>query len=425
MHIPRNPPDTDRILSDDSTFDAILSPEAGRLAKEYNRRYLHWSEVRNRDTGSLEPDIVWTRMKLARSDSSTALRFDGTLYCYSLPNTAMSQLHEFDMRASVGMFPESIDAHRRAYYSISSIMEESIASSQMEGAVTTTKKAKEMLRRSIQPKDKSEHMILNNYNAMLFIKDHTDQPLSPDLIKDIHRIVTDGTLDERYRGTFRDNDDIVVQDALSGEVFHQPIPKEKIEVGIRDLCDFVNNDEEFIHPVVKGIILHYVIACTHPFEDGNGRVARTLFYWYEMKSGYWLMEYLALSKYIKDHKGKYEQAYIFAESDENDITYFILYNLKALLDSVNAFESYLKHKMDEEREVKALLSGSGFNERQIGIINGLRNGDEITVSSICKQFGVSINTARADIKLLRNAGMIKESGRDVNAMVYSWTGKGL
>lgn len=376
-----------------------------------------------RDTGPFDPDTVWARMKLVRMDNSITLVFGKTHYHYLMSDRMMKMLHEFDMRASVGLFPDTIEPHRKAYYSVSSLMEESIASSQMEGAVTTTKKAKEMLRKNIRPKDKSERMIVNNYRAMLFIKEHTEQPLTPEFIRDIHRIVTEGTLDEKYMGVFRDNDDVVVQDSLSGEVFHQPIPRDEVESAIQQLCDFINDEGEFLHPVIKGIILHYAIAYIHPFEDGNGRVARTLFYWYELKSGYWLMEYLALSRYIKDHKGKYEESYVFGETDGNDMTYFILYNLRALMDSVDKFEDYLKRKIEEERSTSIRLSDYGLNDRQIRIIASIMNGGTVSVRSIENQYKVSLNTARADVKRLIEAGLLTETGREVNMKVYSWSGK--
>ncbi len=422
MHLPGNPPAIDEILFDKQKSKDVLSEEVKEYAKDFNKRYLHWSEVRLRDTGPFDPDVVWARMKLSRMDGSVALVFGGVRYNYFISDRIMKALHEFDLRAAVGMFPDAVDSHRKAYYSVSSLMEESIASSQMEGAVTTTKRAEEMLRKRIRPKDKSERMIVNNYNAMLFIKDHTGQPLTPDFIKDIHSIVTDGTLDEKYMGRFRDNDDVVVQDSLSGEVFHQPVPKEEVEPSISHLCDFINDESEFLHPVIKGIILHYAVAFIHPFEDGNGRVARTLFYWYELKSGYWLMEYLALSRYIKDHKGKYEEAYVFGETDGNDMTYFILYNLKALMDSVDRFENYLKRKMAEERDIKAKLSGRGLNDRQIRVVAGIMDGGTVTVRSIVSQHKMSLNTARADIRVLVDAGILVETGREVNMKVYSWSG---
>lgn len=425
MRLPNNPPVVKDILTHMDDINDIFSEDLDGYAKDFNKRYLHWSEVRYRDTGPFEPDVVWARMKLVRAGNSITLSFGGTPYRYFISDGMMKMLHEFDMRATAGLFPDTVDNLRRVYYSVSSLMEESIASSQMEGAITTTKKAKEMLRKNTHPKDKSERMIVNNYKAMLFIKDNTKTDLTPEFIRDIHKIVTDGTLDEKYRGRFRDNDDVVVMNPLSGEVPHQPIPYVDIESSIQQLCDFINDDSEFIHPVIKGIIMHYVTAYIHPFEDGNGRVARTLFYWYELKKGYWLMEYLALSRYIKDHKGKYEDSYVLGETDDNDMNYFILYNLKALTDSVDRFENYLKRKMDEEQSLKDSLSEYGLNDRQVRVIASLMNGGTVTVKSIQNQYKVSLNTSRSDIRTLVGMGLLVESGREVNTKVYSWSGKKL
>lgn len=423
MHLPRNPPVLETILSDEKRSKMILSDDIGKIAREYNERYLHWSEVRLRKTEGFDADTVWARMKLSRMDSGNTLNFGRTQYTYCITDRTMRILREFDMNTSSGILPETMDDSRKVYHSVSSLMDESIASSQMEGAVTTTKVAKELLSKNLHPKDRSERMIVNNYRAMLFIKDHKEEPLTPDLIKEIHRIVTDRTLDERLTGRFRDNDDVVVQDSLTGEVFHTPIPKEEIELSIRQLCDFINDENGFLHPIIKGIILHYAIAFIHPFEDGNGRVARTLFYWYELKSGYWLMEYLTISKYIKEHKSKYEESYIFGETDGNDMTYFILYNLKALTDSSDRFKEYLRRKTEEERTVADDLSGSGLNSRQIGIVTSLMNGETVTVRSVQKQYGVSLNTSRADIRLLLEMGLLNATGKEVNMKVYSWSGK--
>ena len=425
MHLPRNPPKIEDILSDEGKSKDILSEEVGEYAKRFNERYLHWSEVRFRDTGGFDSDIVWARMKIVRMDNSATLTLGKTHHRYNIPDRMMRMLREFDTRATAGSFPDITDPHRRIYYSVSSLMEESIASSQMEGAMTTTRDAKAMLRNNIRPRDRSERMILNNYRAMMFVKERTDRQLTPGFIREIHSIVTDGTLDDGYRGRFRYNDDVVVQDSLSGEVFHQPVPEEQIESAIQELCDFINDGDDLLHPLIKGSILHYAIGFIHPFEDGNGRVARTLFYWYGLRSGYRTMEYLAMSRYIRDHKGRYEESFVFGETDDNDMTYFILYNLKALLESVDGFGEYLERKAMEERMVGSELSDHGLNDRQIGIITGLMDGGTVTVRSIENQYKVSLNTARADVRVLVDKGLLVETGREVNAKVYSWSGKGM
>ena len=82
MHVPRNPPDTERILSDARYAGTILSEAVSRYARDFNERYLHWSEVRRRDTGDIDPDIVWARMKLAREDNCARVSLDDTVFSY-------------------------------------------------------------------------------------------------------------------------------------------------------------------------------------------------------------------------------------------------------------------------------------------------------------------------------------------------------
>ena len=420
--MPRNPPDTEHLLRDDRYSGIILSEEVGRYARDFNGLYLHWSEVRRRDTGSIDPDIVWARMKLAREDNCARVSLDDTVFSYVVTEDLLKKISEFDMKIGYGVFSESEGFLEKGCYSADSLMEESIASSQAEGAVTTAGKAREMLRRNLRPKDKSETMILNNYRAMQFIKKHVGDALTPEFIKHVHKLVTDGTMDEGYVGRFRDNDGVVVQDPVSGEVFHRPVPADRIEAYIAQLCDLVNR-MDMVHPLIKGMILHYALAYIHPFEDGNGRVARSLFYWYELDHGYPVMEYLSLSRYIRDHKGRYGEAYVFGETDGNDMTYFFLYNLEALIDSAEEFQRYLSKRIGEERSVRIRISG--LNDRQVSVMTDVLNGGAVTVRSIMAEYGVSLNTARADIRVLLERGLLRESGRETNAKVYTWSGQDL
>ena len=97
----------------------------------------------------------------------------------------------------------------RTQYLISSIMEEAIASSQMEGASTTRKVAKDMLRKQTKPINKSQQMILNNYNTIRYLVDNKDLAFSVDVLKDIHRSIANKTLDNsEYEGKFRTDNSV-------------------------------------------------------------------------------------------------------------------------------------------------------------------------------------------------------------------------
>src|SRR6201999_3882984 len=92
-----------------------------------------------------------------------------------------------------------------------------------------------------------------------------------------------------------------------------------LEELIERFCDFANstNDTDFVHPIIREIILHFLIGYIHPFADGNGRTARALFYWYLLTKGYWLIEYMSVSRIILASKAQYARAYQHTEKDEN------------------------------------------------------------------------------------------------------------
>ena len=93
-------------------------------------------------------------------------------------------------------------------YLIKSLVEEAINSSQLEGASTTRHVAKEMIRQGRDPKDKSEQMILNNFHAMQFIRDFKEDELTPSFLFELHRILTEKTLDDPEKaGVFRSEND--------------------------------------------------------------------------------------------------------------------------------------------------------------------------------------------------------------------------
>ena len=310
------------------------------------------------------------------------------------------------------IFPE--DKTTQELYLISSIMEEAIASSQMEGAATTREAAKDMLRKKISPKDKSQRMILNNYNTINFIRDHAKESLTPELIMEIHRMMTENALDipDAVGRLRRDDENIVVGNGITGETVHTPPSAECLSDFLNSLCAFFNdeNTEIFIHPIIKAITIHFLVGYYHPFADGNGRTARALFYWYMMKSNYWLVQYLSISRIIKGSKKSYEKAFLYSEADGNDIGYFVQYNLEVLLKSFEALSRYIKRKNNERKKSEKLLHLGNITARQADILSlCIENPDIVLVSTdIVGKFGVTHNTAKSDLRNLTEKGYLSE-----------------
>jgi Fic family protein len=306
-----------------------------------------------------------------------------------------------------------IPSENRERYLISSLMEEAIYSSQMEGAATTRKVAKDMLRRQVTPKDKSQQMIVNNYQTIRFIVENKYNTLTPELVLHIHHLMTEKTLnDPEDSGRLRKNNDVVVEDGITHEIVHTPPSFEELPTFLKELCKYFNetNAKVFIHPIIRGIIIHYMIAYMHPFVDGNGRTARALFYWYMMKQGYWLTEYLSISRVIAMSKKSYEKAYQYVEADYHDLGYFISYNLKVLDQSFKQLQNYIKKKQEEKMLANTFLQLGEINERQAQIIRMyMENPKEVlTVKDLQNKFMVTATTAKSDIVGLMKRGLLDE-----------------
>jgi Fic family protein len=302
-------------------------------------------------------------------------------------------------------------------------MEEAIASSQLEGASTTRRVAKEMLRTGRGPRDISERMILNNYRAIMRVGTLRDEPLTPERVLELHRIVTDGTLEDPDSGgrLQRPGEErVAVYDPADNTLLHAPPPADQLPDRLEQLCRFANGDppEPFIHPVIRAIVVHLWLAYDHPFEDGNGRTARALFYWVMASQGYWLTEYLSISRLLNRAPAQYRRAFLLTETDELDATYFIAYQLEIVIRSIEELHSYLRSKMRELQQTERLLRRSGLNHRQLALLgHALRHPDaDYTYQSHAMSHRVVRQSARRDLLELADEGYLQQRrvGRTVH-----------
>lgn len=371
--------------------------------QQLNTDYPYWDKAKRLNADPISPTQLWFALKWLRQSGRTLLKFGKYTFSYTINDEILESLHHFDMNIG-GSLTHSliIPTENKNTYLISSIMEEAIASSQMEGAATTRKVAKDMLRKKEKPRDKSQQMILNNYRTIQYIKEHAEDCFSIEKLKEIHRLMTENTLDnEQESGAFRNHNDIIIMDNITGDVAHVPPDYNTLEELLADVELFFNrNSSLFIHPIIKAIIIHFIVSYIHPFIDGNGRTARALFYWYMVQHGYWLIEYISISRSIYKTKKMYERAFLYTEYDENDLTYFILYHLRTMKKAFEELKVYLKRKTEENKSISLLTTIKGINARQAQIIQMVKEKANImfTVSEIENRFGISNFTARSDLE---------------------------
>ena len=391
-----------------------IDPNIMPVVDKVNADYEYWDKAKYKKLPEgFTPQMLWANVKASRLRSMIPV---WNKYSINLCVTSQMQrlCHEFDMK--FGSFWEvegDTQSSEKKYYLSSSLMEEAIYSSKMEGASTTRIVAKDMLRKKKSPQNKSQQMIVNNYNTIQYIVEHKDEPLTEELLLTIHRLMTEKTLDNpEDAGRFRTNDKVVVADMVEGDIIYIPPSFQEIPEFVESLCDFFNNDNPrtFIHPIIRGIIVHFMLAFMHPFIDGNGRTARALFYWYMLKEGYKLTEYISISRVIAKSKSNYEKAFRYVENDGNDMGYFVAYNLGALEISFQQLRDYIQRKQREKSAASSFMMAGNINQRQALVLQQLKEepGTIFTVKDVQEQFSVSSMTARKDLSDLVKQGYMTE-----------------
>jgi len=380
--------------------------------------YLHWDELRRRRPPfGLSKEEWWAAISVTRSSKSTMLPLlsaSGTPFRFGKPEMVERALHDIDVRiGGRGRRPEAVssDALRDNYY-ISSLIEEALTSSQLEGAATTRLQAKEMLRSQRPPRTKDERMIMNGFLAMQRITSERPAQLTEEFLLDLHRRLTEDTLDApEQAGRFRlPSERIAVKDEQD-QILHQPPDAGALPERMALLYRFANEEipEYFIPPVLRSILLHFWLAYEHPFVDGNGRTARALFYWSMLKHGYSMFEYISISTVIYRHAGKYRRSFLYSETSDQDATFFLVNQLEAIAESIDAFHAYVERKTAELRLIEERLQvDSTLNLRQRALLaHAIRNPRQrYTAKSHQTSHAVTPQTARTDLQDLARRGLL-------------------
>lgn len=424
------PPDPDRIgdeIESQNWIDVLLA--AGRSGAK--RDYLHWDKLRHlTPPEGISAEEWWWAVKFKRSSGLHRLPLfavepesdfysEELPFVYSLPDIVLRSLHRIDQRCAGEVAMDQVvtsEGQARDRYLVNSLTEEAIRSSQLEGATTSRQEAKALLRSGREPRNRSERMIVNNYRALQFMRSDMGEVLTPELILELHKILTDGTLDNpeaagRLQPFFEER--VAVYYPGDDKPVHKPPHADQLEERLVALCEFANGsdeDEPFIHPVLRAILLHFGLAYDHPFLDGNGRTARILFFWLMRKRGYWLVEYLPISRILQQAPAQYARAFLESETDGGDTTYFILHQLRVIEKAIEDMHGYLRRKADEIKEVEALIHGNeGFNNRQLSLLSdALRHPDRTySFKGHAQIHRVTHETARSDLSLLRRRGFLE------------------
>ena len=403
----------------ETLWQAGLGPAPGN-------RYRHWDTFRHAPPlAGFSAEEQWLVVRTARDAMARPfpLRDEaGRPFTVGLPAPALDMLHRMDREVGgagggvlAGLHPASGPATRDGHR-IRSIMEEAITSSQLEGASTTRRVARAMLREGRPAATRSERMIRNNYDGMRMVREQATAPLTPTFIRQLQQTLTEGTLDDgEAAGRLRRTEEHIVIEDETGTLLHRPPPADQLPARLEALCAFANGEAEteFWHPVVRAILLHFWLAYDHPFVDGNGRTGRALFYWAMARAGYWWCEYVSISRILRTARGSYSRAYLYVETDRNDATYFVLHQLRTIGRGIADLQAYLQQEVRALHDVEGLVSRArlgepALNGRQLAVLREAlaTTHPRFTVAAHQRTHGTSYQTARTDLLRLASLGLL-------------------
>lgn len=274
---------------------------------------------------SKEANNIWLAIKFNRHHLQKNIGLNdklGNEFHYIIHDSLEPKLHKIvqlgagSVAAIAGS--QASDSIKRNYLVSSLLMEETITSAQLEGAATTRADAKKMLEEELSPATEDERMILNNYMLLRLADRRKHDLLTRDIMLEFHRVATEGLSEnDNVPGEFRSTNDIYIG-SDDNPLFYPP-DHTLLEQRLEAICQFANDKHDgedgskFVPPMIKAIILHFLMGYEYAFRDGNGRTARAIFYWFMLKNGYDIFEYISISKVIKEHARDYGMSYLYVQ----------------------------------------------------------------------------------------------------------------
>ena len=159
----------------------------------YLENYLPRKDIIHRLPVSLPIAKAWPEIQKARKARSQELPLraaNGSPFWWVLTDSIVAQSEDVLALARRELEFEAV--YRDA------LLDEAVFSSIIEGAFTTKKDAREFIEKGRTPKNKSEQMVKNNYEALTYVLEHIDAPITEQIVFDIYALVTKDTLEEDY-----------------------------------------------------------------------------------------------------------------------------------------------------------------------------------------------------------------------------------
>ena len=278
------------------------------------------------------------------------------------------------------------------------------ASNKIEGNPLSRIEVTNLLLGERVPVNRAEKEVINYFQILNSFSKNSNGDLTILLMLELHKLLMTGVNDD-IKGTIR-NQKVVVgsyDEKLNLVIKHNPPFHTEPEITrtLKDLFDWVNNEEDVLN-ILKIGIFHHQFEYIHPFEDGNGRIGRLLTVLLFLKYNYAINRYFILDDYYDIDKNEYSDSLHTADSGDNTkwLEYFtqgIIYSMQSALGKLNLGLSKLSVSIrPTPKEKEALEIIQRYNE--------------VTTQNIAAEMKVSRQQAFNLLKSLIEKGFIEQIG---------------
>lgn len=294
---------------------------------------------------------------------------------------------------------------------------EALASMEIEGTQTTVTN---ILEDQITPVPSDEKIFIEYGNHVKTLSRSEDilrtDDFSNDFIQKIHLWMMQDVLDvtKSVIGKYKTRNNYIV--GWQKKIVYVPPAYTETKKYMSDLVGYMNNRHDNISPLIKAAIVHSQFESIHPFEDGNGRVGRTLTSLYMFKSKIIIHPHFYLSEALnQDRLVYYGKLNSSRTGDQSEwISFFLKKVIIQAQKQIHYIESLNALYEKTRRQVKSSISSPKFD----GIMTALFKQPVLTAKVLEKRLGISNMQANRYLDTLQRIGILYGNDRKRNRMYY-------
>lgn len=309
--------------------------------------------------------------------------------------------------------------------------EDVLRSNEIEGVILNSDKVRSSIAKHLgidtaglpQPDRYTEGVV----QIMMDAVTNCNKPLSPERLFNWHAALFPTGRSGMYPitvGAYRTGGEPmqIVSGAMGKEKVHyEAPPSDVVPDMMTDFLRWINSDNTVTDPVLKAAVAHLWFVAIHPFDDGNGRLTRTITDMQLAKADGFHLRFYSMSAEILREKKTYYEILEHTTGNSTDITEWLEWFLNTMKSSI----------LRAEETVKRVVSKSSFwqrhreipmNERQVKVVNMIWDGftGKLTSSKWAKITKTSQATALRDITDLIEKGILiaaADGGRSSNYLL--------